>query len=120
MNIRAEPWSAAAVSADIGLAVYFCRLGEMRDRTFENQFFRASGLNLLVAAIILWNTRYLEAAYRELRRHGRTVDEDLLRHVAPLGWEHIGLTGDYVWGSVDQPRAGTLRPLRQRQSLLAA
>ncbi len=22
--------------------------------------------------------------------------EDLLAHVAPLGWEHIGLTGDYV------------------------
>jgi hypothetical protein len=20
-----------------------------------------------------------------------------LAHVAPLGWEHIGLTGDYVW-----------------------
>jgi Tn3 transposase DDE domain len=78
-------------------AVYFCRLGEMRDRTFENQFFRASGLNLLVAAIILWNTRYLEAAYRELRRQGRTVKEDLLRHVAPFGWEHIDLTGDYVW-----------------------
>jgi TnpA family transposase len=33
-------------------AVYFCRLGEVRDRSFENQFFRASGLNLLVAAII--------------------------------------------------------------------
>jgi TnpA family transposase len=61
-------------------AVYFCRFGEMRDRTFENQFFRASGLNLLVAAIILWNTRYLEVAYRELRRQGRTVNEDLLRH----------------------------------------
>jgi hypothetical protein len=29
-------------------AVYFCRLGEVRDRSFENQFFRASGLNLLV------------------------------------------------------------------------
>jgi TnpA family transposase len=26
-------------------AVYFCRLGEARDRSFENQFFRASGLN---------------------------------------------------------------------------
>src|SRR5271167_2941582 len=34
-------------------AVYFCWLGEMRDRSFESQFFRASGLNLLVAAIIL-------------------------------------------------------------------
>jgi hypothetical protein len=43
-----------------------------------------------------------------------------LRHVAPLGWEHIGLTGDYVWSTADQPPAGTLRPLRQRQSLLAA
>jgi len=46
--------------------------------------------------------------------------EDLLRHVAPLGWEHIGLTGDYVWSDADQPRAGALRPLGQRQSLLAA
>jgi hypothetical protein len=92
----------------------------MRDRTFENQFFRASGLNLLVAAIILWNTKYLAAAYAELRRQDRTINEDLLRHVAPLGWEHIGLTGDYVWSAGDQPPAGTLRPLRQRRSLLAA
>ena len=102
-------------------AVYFCRLGEVRDRSFENQFFRASGLNLLVAAIILWNTKYLEVAYTELRRQGGTINDDLLRHVAPLGWEHIGLTGDYVWSTADQPPAGTLRPLRQqRQSLLAA
>ena len=73
--------------------IYFCRLGEIRDRSFENQFFRASGLNLLVAAIILWNAKYLEVAYTELRRQGRAVNETLLRHVAPLGWEHIGLTG---------------------------
>jgi TnpA family transposase len=30
-------------------AVFFNRLGEMRDRTFENQRYRASGLNLVVA-----------------------------------------------------------------------
>ena len=73
-----------------------------------------------MAAIILWNTRYLEAAYDELRRQGRGIDDKLLRHVAPLGWEHIGLTGDYVWSDADQPRRDALRPLRQRQSLLAA
>jgi hypothetical protein len=28
----------------------------IRDRSFENQRHRASGLNLLVAAITLWNT----------------------------------------------------------------
>src|SRR5580700_2769877 len=88
-------------------AVYFCRLGEVRDRSFENQFIRASGLNLLVAAIILWNTKYLEVAYAEQRRQGGTINEDLLRHVAPLGWEHIGLTGDYVWST-----AVNRRPVR--------
>jgi TnpA family transposase len=43
-------------------AVFLHRLGEIRDRTYENQQHRASGLNLLVTAIILWNTRYLERA----------------------------------------------------------
>jgi TnpA family transposase len=31
-------------------AVFFNRIGEMRDRSYENQLHRASGLNLLVAA----------------------------------------------------------------------
>src|SRR5580704_9201196 len=42
-------------------AVFIHRLGEIRDRTYENQQHRASGLNLLVTAIILW-TRYLNRA----------------------------------------------------------
>jgi hypothetical protein len=32
---------------------------ELRDRTYEDQRYRASGLNLVVAAIVLWNTVYL-------------------------------------------------------------
>ncbi len=34
-------------------AVFFNRLGEMRDRSFENQRYRASCLNLVIAAIVL-------------------------------------------------------------------
>ncbi len=49
-------------------ALFFNRLGELRDRRFENQAFRASGLNLLVAAIILCNSRYLAAAFDSLYR----------------------------------------------------
>jgi TnpA family transposase len=41
-------------------ALFFNRLGELRDRTFESQFYRASGLNLLINAIVYWNTLYLE------------------------------------------------------------
>jgi len=101
-------------------AVFFYRLGEMRDRSFESQAYRASGLNLLVAAIILWNTVYLERAFAELRRQGRKVLPEFAKHVAPLGWGHIGLTGDYVWHSVDQPADGSFRPLRRHESMLAA
>jgi TnpA family transposase len=101
-------------------AIFFYRLGEMRDRSFESQAYRASGLNLLVAAVILWNTVYLERAFDGLRREGRDVRPELAKHVAPLGWEHIGLTGDYVWSSDDQPPHGSFRPLRRRESMLAA
>ncbi len=48
--------------------------------------------------LILWNTVYLERAVAALRR-GQEIDEDLLAHIAPLGWNHINLTGDYVWGA---------------------
>jgi hypothetical protein len=78
-------------------AVYFNRLGELRDRSFENQRYRASGLNLVVAAIILWNTVYFGRAIRSLKAAGHTVDDTLLQHLSPVGWEHINLTGDYVW-----------------------
>jgi TnpA family transposase len=101
-------------------AIFFYRLGEMRDRSFESQVYRASGLNLLIAAIILWNTRYLEQTFVELDRQGADVSPTIVAHVAPLGWEHVGLTGDYVWSDGQQPPNGSLRPLRRRESMLAA
>ncbi|MDR3440570.1 Tn3 family transposase [Telmatospirillum sp.] len=100
-------------------AVFFYRLGEMRDRSYENQAYRASGLNLLVAAIILWNTSYLEMAYAELARRGMAVTPELIKHVAPLGWEHISLTGDYSW-VMEEFGDGGMRPLHRPVSLLAA
>jgi TnpA family transposase len=82
-------------------AVFIHRLGEIRDRTYENQQHRASGLNLLVSAITLWNTRYLNRAVAALRETEDAPDH-LLAHLSPLGWEHINLTGDYVWSSAHE------------------
>jgi len=93
-------------------AVCFNRLGELRDRSFEAQRHRASGLNLVVAAIILWNTVYLERAIGALRQQGRQIDEGLLKHVAPVHWNHINLTGDYSWRQNKRVEKGGFRPLR--------
>ncbi len=93
-------------------AVFFNRLGEIRDRSFEQQRYRASGLNLLTAAIVLWNTVYLQRAVAALRERGRPVDDALLQYLSPLGWEHVNLTGDYVWRRNVRVGAGKFRPLR--------
>lgn len=51
----------------------------------------------MVAAIILWNTAYLERAVEELRSRGVKVTDDELEHLSPLGREHIALTDEYRW-----------------------
>ena len=92
-------------------AVFFNRLGEIRDRSFEQQRYRASGLNLVTAAIVLWNTVYLERATNALRGHSRAVEDALLQYLSPLGWEHINLTGDYFWRR-HTLGSGKFQPLR--------
>uniref|UniRef100_UPI003F6DA8C8 Tn3 family transposase n=1 Tax=Klebsiella pneumoniae TaxID=573 RepID=UPI003F6DA8C8 len=92
--------------------LFINRLGEIRDRSFEQQRYRASGLNLVTAAIVLWNTVYLERATQGLVEAGKPVDGELLQFLSPLGWEHINLTGDYVWRQSRRLEDGKFRPLR--------
>ena len=89
-------------------AVFFNRLGEIRDRTYEHQRHRASGLNLVTAAIALWNTVYLDRAITSLA----CADANLFSHLSPLGWEHINLTGDYTWKTSPKTGNGRYRALR--------
>ena len=57
-----------------------------------------------------WNTVYLGRAADELRSRGEIMPDELLAHVAPLGWEHIAFNGDYVWPA--EPLVNAFRPLR--------
>jgi hypothetical protein len=100
-------------------AVFFNRLGEVRDRALENQQNRASGLNLVMQAITVWNTVYIDRAIGELRKH-RQIDDALLPQVSPLGWGHIILTGDYDWGGDKQLKPGEFRALRPAPTHRAA
>jgi TnpA family transposase len=101
-------------------AVFFHERGEIRDGSFESQAFRASGLNLVVSAIVLWNTVYLSRAVENLRAEGHDLPNDVIRHVSPQIWEHINLTGIYDWMHEPQPE-GTFRPLRiAKEKFMAA
>ncbi|MBP2310249.1 hypothetical protein J2849_006694 [Azospirillum melinis] len=54
------------------------------------------------------------------RGGGERNPEELLSHLAPLGWEHINLTGDYLWSANRMPSTVGYRPLRAPTELLAA
>ena len=91
-------------------AVFAHAQGRVHDRSREAQQKRVMALNLVIAAIVYWNTAYIEKAATHLRRERRLPDPTLLRHVSPLGWEHIVLTGDYDWNSGAAERTNA-RPL---------
>jgi hypothetical protein len=76
-------------------------------------------LNLMVAAIVLWNTVYLERAVAALRERGHTISDELLAHLSPLKWEHINLTGDYHGRRDAGLGNGKLRFLRATPAPLA-
>jgi TnpA family transposase len=78
-------------------AVCIHRLGRFRDRSLENQAGRASALILVTAAVVLWNTVYLGRAIDVLRARGERIGADDLATLSPLGWEHVNITGDYIW-----------------------
>lgn len=69
-------------------AGFIHRRGEIRERTFEQQRYRASGLNLVTAAIVLWNTVYLERATLVLSESGQLPDDRILQFMLPLGGAH--------------------------------
>ncbi len=71
------------------------RLGRLHDRTAQAQHHRASGL-----------------ALDTVRRGGNPMPNALLAHLAPLGWQHINLTGDYLWGADTGVDTDGFRPLR--------
>jgi hypothetical protein len=68
-----------------------------------------SALSLVINALTVWNTRYLQAAAEELARRGGPIPEDAWTHLTPLLWEHIHLVGHYRF---EEPViTGELRPL---------
>ena len=49
-----------------------------------------------------------------LGKQGQHPESTGLAHLSPLGWEHVNLTGDYVWAAQQGKSENTdgLRPLR--------
>ena len=88
--------------------MFFGQKGEVRQRYREGQEDQLSALGLVVNMVTLWNTKYQDAALRQLLASGYAVSEEDMARLSPLGYEHINFHGHY---SFPRPPAA-LRPLR--------
>jgi hypothetical protein len=92
-------------------AVFLHRLGEIGQKTGKSELSRqwsdaSDGCDLAVEYCVYG--RAIDA----LKRKGLKINEQLLSHLSPLGWEHINLTGDYIWKSNRIPASDKFRRLR--------
>ena len=68
----------------------------------------------------------INRAVAYVRGQGVALTDEKLSHVAPVRWDHIVLTGDYLWSDVQTPRdrfrslhTGRFRPEAFRASSAA-
>jgi TnpA family transposase len=91
-------------------ALFFGKRGELRERALQDQLQRASALNILINAISVWNTVYLTEATKVMSEKGILQDQ-MIKHISPLGWEHINFLGEYTFDLKRMVGLNSLRPL---------
>ncbi|KUL48527.1 transposase [Streptomyces violaceusniger] len=90
--------------------IFHGRHGQLYQRYQDGMEDQIGALGLVLNALVLFNTRYMDAAVKQLRADGFDVrDEDVAR-LSPFVRHHINMLGRYSFQLPDLP--GGLRPLR--------
>ena len=93
-------------------ALFYGKKGEVRKRYREGQEDQLGALGLVVNAVSLWNTRYMNLALDSLRAEGFEIADEDVERLSPLRHEHINLLGRYHFTLDESVRQGGMRPLR--------
>ena len=96
----------------ISRKVFHGQRGELRQRYREGQEDQLGALGLVVNALILWTTRYMDAALNHLRATGAEVRKEDLARLSPLSHKHFNMLGRYHFAVPEEVLRGELRPLR--------
>ena len=76
-----------------------------------------SSLGLVLNAVALWNTLYLDRAVSHLRKEGAEVREQDLARVSPLMHAHVRVLGRYHFRLDRSVAEGGMRPLRDPEAI---
>lgn len=91
--------------------VFYGQKGEMRQRYREGQEDQLNALGLVVNALILWNTFYMDKALEHLRHQGLGINPEDIARLSPLGYRHFNMLGRYHFELAENLQKGGFRPL---------
>jgi len=74
---------------------------------------QAACLNLVTNAVVVWNTVYMQAVIKRLRKEGHKISDEDAKHVSPGRFGHINRLGRYNFDVGAGSRRQRLRPLRK-------
>ena len=92
--------------------LFFANEGKIRKSQIEDQINQSSALTLVTNAVIVWNTRYIQAIIDHLLAEGYNISEEDIAHIWPSRFEHINKYGKYYFNVDRELNRKQLRPLR--------
>ncbi|XUK60442.1 DDE-Tnp-Tn3 domain-containing protein [Plantibacter sp. RU18] len=93
--------------------VFHGKRGQLHQKYRDGQEDQLGALGIIVNAITLWNTRYINAAVTELRAQGHPIDDVDVARLSPLGHAHVNELGRYSFHPVTD--STKLRPFRENR-----
>jgi len=94
----------------LAAAIFHGKKGELYQRYHKGMEDQLGALGLVLNCVVLWNTRYMNAALDQLRAEGHPVLDDDVARLSPFVRHHLNVHGHY---SLLLPQlAGGLRALR--------
>ena len=93
--------------------IFFGKQGRLNESTIERQLEKVSCLNILLSCLIIWNSKYLEKVYKEVKDEP-WFDMDEFKRVSPLGTRHINFLGRYILENIEILSNDGLRELESK------
>jgi Tn3 transposase DDE domain len=100
------------VSSAARQEVFHGRRGQLRQKYRQGQEEQLGALGLVVNALVLWNTIYIQASLDHLRHRGVQINEEDVARLSPLGYDNFNVHGRYSFELPPRVAKGGLRSLR--------
>ena len=88
-------WNRREERHGVALVIHHGRRGEIRQRYREGQEDQLSALGLVINAVVLWSTIYMQASLENMRQQDINIREEDEVRLSPLVHSHLNVLGDY-------------------------